>query len=101
MTIELAKVSFINDMFTTILPDGKIIVINTVNESLLPTDETRATPIKCLNIDIRDAFGNIFTCPSAIGLGNELMQINTDHKEYEGEVLTPGNMEFCTIEIYD
>lgn len=101
MTIELAKVTFVNDMFTTVLPDGKVMVINVIDESPLPSDESEATIFKAVNIEIRDASGNVTPCPSAIGVGNEFMETSTDHKEYEGEVLTPDNMEFCTIEIYD
>ncbi len=101
MTIELAKVEFNNDMFVTVIPDGRILVLNKVDESLLPSGETEATPVKAINIEIRSSDGTVITCPSAIGLSNDSLSINTDHKEYEGEVLTPDNMEFCTIEIYD
>ena len=101
MTVELAKVNFVNDMFTTILPAGTYLVLNKVDESILTEGATEDMLIKAINIEIRDTTGNVITCPSVIGIGNELMQITTEHKEYEGEVLTPDNMEFCTIEIYE
>ena len=101
MTVELAKVNFVNDMFTTILPDGTYLVLNKVDESILIEGATEEMLVKAINIEIRDTAGNVITCPSVIGIGNELMQITTEYKEYEGEVLTPDNMEFCTIEIYE
>lgn len=101
MTVELAKVNFVNDMFTTILPDGTYLVLNKVDESILIEGATEEMLVKAINIEIRGTAGNVVTCPSVIGIGNELMQITTEYKEYEGEVLTPDNMEFCTIEIYE
>lgn len=101
MTIELDKVVFDNDIFTTMLPNGSNIIINSVDESFLAEGATEECVIKALSLEIVDTEGNIISCPCVIGLGNEFLKINTNHKEYEGAVLTPDNKAFCTIEIYE
>lgn len=101
MTIDLAKVEFVNDMFSTMLPEGNMIVLNLVDESITSSAYTGEQKIKGININIYDIYGNIIDCPCVIGLGNEIMQINTDYKEHEGEMLTPDNMVYCTIEVYE
>lgn len=98
MTIELDKVTFTNDFFSTPLPDGSIMVLNKVDESLLSEDVS--AEIKAINIEIWDTEETVIKCPCVIGLGNDLMKIETDYKEYEGKVLTPENMGYCTIEVY-
>ena len=99
MTVELAKVNFTNDFFTTMLPDGSLLVLNKVDEDFL-SDGVECI-VKAVNIEIQRTDDTVVSCPCVIGLGNDLMQINTEHKEYEGKVLTPENMEFCTIEVYE
>lgn len=99
MTIELSDKIFINDFFSTMLPDGSMLVLNKVNEDFL-IDRGEGI-IKAINIEIQDTNDNIIICPCVIGLGNDLMQITTKYKEYEGEVLSPDNMAYCTIEIYE
>ena len=98
MTIELDKVVFTNDFFSTPLPDGSIMVLNKVDESLFSDGES--AEIKVINIEIWTYDEEVVRCPCVIGLGNELMEIKTDYTEYEGKVLTPDNMGYCTIEIY-
>jgi hypothetical protein len=98
MTIELDKVVFTNDFFSTPLPDGSIMVLNKVDESLLSDGEF--AEIKAINIEIWTYDEDVIKCPCVIGLGNDLMEIKTNYTEYEGKVLTPDNMEYCTIEIY-
>lgn len=99
MQINLDKVTFINDFFSTMLPDGSMLVLNKVDEDLVA--EGAECIIKSVNIEIQDTQGNVITCPCVIGLGNDLMQITTNHKEYEGAVLSPDNMVYCTIEVYE
>lgn len=99
MTIDLAKVEFDNDIFSTRLPDGGIITLNVVDESMqTPYD---GLEIKGVNINLYDFTGELIECPCVIGLGNELMEIRTDYKNLEGKVLTPDNMMYCTIEVYE
>lgn len=98
MTIELDKVVFTNDFFSTPLPDGSIMVLNKVDESLLSDEEF--AEIKAINIEIWTYDEEVIKCPCVIGLGNDLMEIKTNYTEYEGKVLTPDNMGYCTIEIY-
>lgn len=99
MVVELAKVEFINDFFSTMLPDGSLLVLNKVDEDFLSGNAECI--IKSVNIEIQDTQGNVIDCPCVIGLGNDLMQITTNHKEYEGAVLSPENMVYCTIEVYE
>ena len=98
MTISLDKVEFVNDFFSTTLPDGSLLVLNKVDEDFMTEDEECI--VKGINIEIQKEEEYI-SCPCVIGLGNDLMQINTDYTEYEGEVLTPDNMVYCTIEVYE
>lgn len=101
MTIDLSKVVFSNDIFTSILPDGGYIVLNKVDENFTADGFTGECVVRNINVEIINVDGNVIMCPCVIGLGNDLMQINTDHTEYEGAVLTPDNMVYCTIEVYD
>lgn len=101
MIIELDKVVFDNDFFSTMLPDGKYLVLNKVDESLKYSDETPECNIKAVNIEIQDLEGNAIACPCIIGIGNEYIKINTEYTQYEGEVLNPDNLAFCTIEVYE
>lgn len=101
MIINLDKVVFDNDVFSTMLPDGGYIVLNKIDESFTADGFTGECLVKAVTIEIIDTDDNIILCPTAIGLGNELMQIKTDYTEYEGEMLTPENMVYCTIEIYE
>lgn len=101
MTIDLSKITFENDFFSTMLPDGKYLILNKIDESMKYQDVEVVCNIKVINIEIRDTDDNATPCPCVIGIGNDIMQINTDHTEYEGEVLTPDNMVFCTIEVYE
>ena len=100
MTIDLSKTEFTNDFFSTMLPDGSTIILNTVDERLA-VDGLSEQNIKCVNIAIEDTDGNYISCPCVIGLGNDILIITTEYKEYEGKVLTPDNMVYCTIEIYE
>ena len=99
MTVDLAKVDFVNDFFSTSLPDGSILIINKVDEDFL-TDDTECI-VKALNIEVQQDEDTIISCPCVIGLGNDLLEIKTDYTEYEGEVLTPDNMVYCTVEVYE
>jgi hypothetical protein len=98
MIVDLSKVTFTNDFFSLPLPEGSTLVLNKIDESLL--HEESSAVIKEITIEIWTIEEQVIHCPCVIGLGNDLMQITTDHKEYEGKVLTPENMEFCTIEVY-
>lgn len=104
MKIDLSLITFDNDMYQTDLPDGSIIVFNLIDESLYNIDYSYRhveTNIKRINIEIIDLEGNSVMCPCVIGMGNDLMQVNTLHTEYEGKVLNNENMQFCEVEVYD
>ena len=101
MTIELANVRFDNDIFSTMLPDGSYLVLNKVDENFVAEGFTGECVIKAVNIEIIDVDENSTICPCVIGFSGDKIAIKTDYTEYEGEVLTPDNMVYCTIEIYD
>lgn len=100
MIIDLSKTDFTNDFFSTILPDGSTLALNIVDEKFAVNGQPECK-IQCINIAVEDTEGNYISCPCIIGLGNDILQVNTEHKEYEGKVLTPENKDFCTIEIYE
>ena len=100
MIINLSKITFTNDFFSTMLPDGKYLVLNKIDESI-KVEGLEECGIKSINIELQDTEGNATRCPCVIGIGNDFMKIDTDYTEYEGEVLTPDNMGFCTIEVYE
>jgi hypothetical protein len=99
MIINLAETEFENDIFTAMLPDGSTMTLNKLDEKL--DDGAEGCIIQGINIEIEDTEGNLITCPCVIGMGNEFMQITTDYTQYEGEELTPSNMAFCQIEVYE
>lgn len=100
MTIELDSITFTNDFFSVALPDGSIIIINKVDEDFITENDDECT-VQAITIEVQDLDGNIISCPCVIGMSNDIMEIATKHTEYEGEVLTPDNMGYCTIEIYE
>lgn len=100
MTIELDSITFTNDFFSVALPDGSIIIINKVDEDFITENDDECI-VQAIIIEVQDLDGNIISCPCVIGMSNDIMEIATKHTEYEGEVLTPDNMGYCTIEIYE
>lgn len=100
MTIELDSITFTNDFFSVALPDGSTIIINKVDEDFITENDDECI-VQAITIEVQDLDGNIISCPCVIGMSNDIMEIATKHTEYEGEVLTPDNMGYCTIEIYE
>lgn len=100
MTIELDSITFTNDFFSVALPDGSTVIINKVDEDFITENDDECT-VQAITIEVQDLDGNIISCPCVIGMSNDIMEIATKHTEYEGEVLTPDNMGYCTIEIYE
>lgn len=101
MTIELSKITFDNDFFSVVLPDGNELVLNKVDEDFVDSTTGEHCVVRNINVAIVDEDGNFVDCPCTIGLSDDIMEIQTNHKQYEGEVLTPDNMEYCTIEVYE
>lgn len=99
MIIDLSNITFTNDFFSKMLPDGSMLVLNRLDENLF--EDGKECTVKAISIEVQDYDGNIITCPCVIGLGNDLIKINTEYKEYEGKVLSPDNMAMCTIEVYE
>lgn len=103
MTIILSEVTFENDFFSVDLPDGSVLILNKVEESLLT--EEGVVIINAINLQItKNPSTNeeeYISCPCVIGMNNDILGINTDYTEYEGQVLTPENIGYCTIEVYE
>ena len=100
MIIDLSSVTFTNDLFQTSLPDGSTMYIYRLNEDFI-TEEGTECEVKSLTIEVYDENDTMASCPCIIGMSNDLMEIQTDYTEYEGEVLTEDNMQYCTIEVYE
>ena len=92
MIIDLSKVEFTYDFFSSTMPDGSTLILNNISEDI----------VKQINILIQpiDSRANIL-CSSVIGCGNAKIRIKTDYSEYLGKVLTEDNMKYCTIEMYE
>ena len=92
MLIDLSKVEFTYDFFSSTMPDGSTLILNNISEDI----------VKQINILIQpiDGSANIL-CSSVIGCGNAKMRIKSDYSEYLGKVLTEDNMKYCTIEMYE
>ena len=92
MIIDLSKVEFTYDFFSSTMPDGSTLILNNLSEDI----------VKQINILIQpiDGSANIL-CSSVIGCGNAKMRIRSDYSEYLGKVLTEDNMKYCTIEMYE
>ena len=92
MLIDLSKVEFTYDFFSSTMPDGSTLILNNLSEDI----------VKQINILIQpiDGSANIL-CSSVIGCGNTKMRIKSDYSEYLGKVLTEDNMKYCTIEMYE
>ena len=92
MLIDLSKIEFTYDFFSSTMPDGSTLILNNLSEDI----------VKQINILIQpiDGGANIL-CSSVIGCGNAKMRIKSDYSEYLGKVLTEDNMKYCTIEMYE
>lgn len=103
MIIKLSEVVFENDFFSVDLPNGSVLTLNKIDEDIATTGDNVKLDRINLQITSFDESGNeeYTSCPCSIGLGNDILIIETDYPEYEGKVLTSENMRFCTIEVYE
>lgn len=101
MEIYLKDVIFENDFFTIGTPDGGILRLNKIDEKLNVSVLLKDVEINRINIEYESSEGIVTLCSSVIGLSNNLMEIQTNIRELEGEVLTAENMQYCTIVVYE
>lgn len=101
MEIYLKDVILENDFFTIGTPDGGTLRLNKIDEKLNVNALLEDVEINRINIEFESYEGTITLCSSVIGLSNNLMEIQTNIKELEGEVLTAENMQYCTIVVYE
>lgn len=99
MIINLAEVTFINDFFTIGIPDGGLLILNKLNESLL-TDDMSVLEVNRINIEVSYS-DRVRKCSSVIGMGNDLLQIKSAYSDLIGSVLTEETMDKCEIEVYE
>ena len=101
MEIYLKDVILENDFFTIDTPDGGTLRLNKIDEKLNVSVLLEDVEINRINIEFESYDGTVTLCSSVIGLSNNLMEIQTNIKELEGEVLTAENMQYCTIVVYE
>lgn len=101
MEIYLKNVTFENDFFTIGTPDGGTLRLNKIDEKLNVSVLLKDVEINRINIEYESSEGTVTLCSSIIGLSNNLMEIQTNNRELEGEVLTAENMQYCTIVVYE
>lgn len=101
MEIYLKDVILENDFFTIGTPDGGTLCLNKIDEKLNVNTLLEDVEINRINIEFESYDGTVTLCSSVIGLSNNLMEIQTNIRELEGEVLTAENMQYCTIVVYE
>lgn len=90
MTIDLSKVEFQYDFFSSTMPDGSLLILNKV-------DEDMASAINILiatDTEVRK-------CSPIIGMGNDKIMLYTEYKEYEGQCLNKDNIGYCFIDMFE
>ena len=98
MTVLLSDITFDYDFFSIPLPDGSLLILNQIDESLQV--ENKDIKINGINIVVSpyDGTGNVL-CSSVIGTGNDYFTLTTDYEEYKGKVLTTDNLKYCYLEM--
>lgn len=99
MTYNLNSLVFENDFGFIDLADGKVIVLNSVNEDILA--ENGEAVISAINIVVVDKDGAQVTGINVIGMSDEYYTIKTEYDEYLGLVLNKENISYCTLEVKD
>lgn len=100
MVIDLSNIEFENDLFIIPLGDGGFLTLNVIDESI-KLDNYSDTEIKRVNLELTTLDSVVYQLSSVIGIKGEKASVFTDYIEYEGAVLTPDNLHFCRIEIYE
>ena len=98
MTLNLSDLTFTNDFAEVSLPDGSTLTVNQINEDFL-TDDTE-TVIDRYNFVVTTEDSS-YICSSVIGVANDWFVLKSDYADYQGKVLTSGNIDYCYLEIYE
>lgn len=98
MTIDLSLVTFDNGLFQTELPNGNILYMYELEESL--GTEKGDKVLNGIIIEIQNG-DEITGQPTIIGLEEGSVQVLTDYEEIKGQVLTSENKDKCYMEISD
>lgn len=99
MTYNLNSLVFENDFGFIDLADGKVIVLNSVDEDILA--ENGEAVINVINIVVVDKDGTQVTGTNVIGMSDDYYMIKTEYDEYLGLVLNKENISYCTLEVKD
>lgn len=100
MTLNLAEIEFDYDFFSTTMPDGSLLILNKVSESL--PSKNGEVEIKGINIIIQPLGAEEYLiCSSVIGMSNDYLSLNSDYPDLLGHVLTEDNLEYCTMELFE
>lgn len=104
MILTLSEAQFINDMFHFELPDGDMLTMNIIDESIATRNsliELNNVNIEIEHIDVETGEVSYYSCPTIIGFEGERTKIDTLFTEHYGEVLNKDNISLCTLEYYE
>ena len=80
MTIDLSKVNFAYDFFSSTMPDGSTLILNNVSENFT-SSKGEETIVKQVTIVIAPVGeDNNILCSSVIGTGNSKILLDTKSK---------------------
>ena len=100
MVLDLSKVTFDYDFFTSTMPDGNQLVLNKINEDFISS--SKETEINGINIIVELLSTNeSVLCSSVIGTSNDYIAVISDYEELQGKTLTTDNMKYCTLEMFE
>lgn len=98
MIFDLSKIEFVNDMFSTDLPNGDLLVLNKLDEAFAVAGFTKEVKFNRINIEVVKADGSSVPCISVVGMSDDYISITTKYSELEGSILSMDNLDKCFIE---
>lgn len=109
MIIDLSAIQFENDSFSYDFPDGNVLKMYLLDESLVYGEKAQDISAVALELVLygtdEDTGETIVTgnktAPCVIGMCDEYMKIDTLYSQYKGQILTKDNISFCTLEYFD
>ena len=98
MTIDLSVVTFDNGLFQTDLPNGDVLYLYALDESL----GTESADVVINEIIIELLSGDTITnLSSIVGLTQNRISLLSKYTDVVGTKLTTENKDYCYIEVYD
>lgn len=99
MIIYLREIEFTGGFYSVDLPDGSVLSLNEVNESTEVSSVE--VSIDTYILEVTDTDNVITRCSNIIGMSNDILGIETDYTEYEGQRLSSDNLKYCTVSVYE